>query len=105
MLQSMHVGDPVFDDVILEPQSPSVGLSRDPEQCILVAGSSKQTDFCLICASSAHSKVDCFIYSNNKCERCGAMGHAECLHELTDRILRSKVISEHGWDSFKHFYE
>ena len=102
MLQSMRIGDPVFEDVIFEPQSPSVGLSRNPEP---VAGPSRQTEFCIICASSAHTKTDCFIYSNNKCELCGTVGHAERLHELTDSMLRSKVISEHGWEPFKHFYE
>jgi len=90
MLQCMRVGDPVFEEFISVPQSLSVGLSRDPKP---VAGPSRQTDFCIICASSANSKMDCFIYSSNKCDRCGAVGHTERLHELTDSALRSKVIS------------
>ena len=102
MLQGMRVGDPVFEEIVSVPQSPSVGLFRDPEP---VAGPSRQSEFCIICACSAHSKADCFLYSRNKCERCGAVGHAERLHGVTDRALRSKVISEHGWESFKHFYD
>ena len=102
MLQGMRVGDPVFEENVSVPQSPSVGLFSDPEP---VAGTSKQSEFCIICASPAHSKADCFLYSRNKCEQCGAVGHAERLHGVTDRALRSKVISEHGWESFKHFYD
>ena len=102
MIQDMRVGDPVFEEIVSVPQSPSVGLFSDPEP---VAGTSRQSEFCLICASSAHSKADCILYSRNKCEQCGAVGHAERLHGVTDRALRSKVISEHGWESFKHFYD
>ena len=98
MLQGVKMKDPVFEDSIIAPQSPSMVLDAP------VAGSSRQSEFCLICASTAHSKDDCFIYRENKCDRCGVMGHAERLHELVDQTLRGKVICEHGWESFKHFY-